>query len=64
MWISSHDLIEIVGDTSSMAAALARTLDKAMSVLFPLITRRLRSDQDPWVNEALEKMIVRRKKHI
>ena len=45
-----------------MAEALGRTLDEAMSVFFPLITRRLRSDQDPWVNAALEKMIRRRKK--
>ena len=45
-----------------MAEALGKTLDKAMEAFFPLITRRLRSDQDPWVNEGLEKMILRRKK--
>ena len=45
-----------------MAEALGKTLDQAMAMFFPLITRRLRSDQDPWVNVALERMIVRRKK--
>ena len=45
-----------------MAAALGKTLDKAMDSFFPLITSRLRSDQDPWVNVALEKMIEQRKK--
>ena len=61
-WIASHDWTEIVGDPSSMAEALGKMLDKAMEAFFPLITRRLRSDQDPWVNEGLEKMILRRKK--
>ena len=46
-WISSHNRGEIRGDSSGMAAALGRTLDEAMSVFFPLITRRLRSNQDP-----------------
>ena len=37
-------------------------MDKAMEAFFPLITRRLCSDPDSWVNESLKKMIVRRKK--
>ena len=51
-----------MGDLSQKAAALGRTLDRAISEFFPLITRRLRSDQDPWINTYLEKMIIRRKK--
>ena len=53
---------EIRGDPSGMAAALGRTLDEVMLVFFPLITRRLRSDQDHWINEVLEKMIQGRSK--
>ena len=45
-----------------MADALGNTLDWAMRMFFPLITRRLRSDQDPWINAHLEKLIERRKK--
>ena len=61
-WILDHGWSEISGSPSEMAAALGRTLDKAMEVFFPLITRRLRSDQDPWINLPLEKIIERRKK--
>ena len=50
------------GNPSEMAKVLGETLDNAMSVFFPLITRRLRSDQDPWINGALERMIAGRKK--
>ena len=61
-WIVGHDWSEVKGDPSQMAEALGDTLSRAMETFFPLITRRLRSDQDPWVNVALEKMIERRKK--
>ena len=61
-WISNHDWSEIQGDPSDMVKSLGATLDQAMLVFFPLITRRLRSDQDPWVNIALEKMIKCRNK--
>ena len=47
VWILEHDWAEVVGDPSDMAASLGRTLDMAMSVFFPKITRRLWSDQDP-----------------
>ena len=60
-WLINHDWI-LTGDPSAMAAQLGATLDRAMSVFFPLITRRLRSDQDPWINTYLERMIERRKK--
>ena len=58
----SHNWSEIVGNPSQMAQALGETLDRAMSTFFPLITRRLRSDQDPWINTYLEHLIERRKK--
>ena len=61
-WILGHEWGEIKGDPSTMAAALGVMLDKAMEAFFPLITRRLRSDPDSWVNESLKKKIVRRKK--
>ena len=61
-WVRDHDWSEVSGDPSEMASALGKTLNKAMEAFFPLITRRLRSDQDPWINTALEKMIVRRKR--
>ena len=61
-WITGHDWHEITGDPSQMAEALGPTLDQAMEAFFPLITHRLRSDQDPWINEELEHMIQRRKK--
>ena len=61
-WIVGHNWAEISGTPSDQAEALGRTLDSAMESFFPLITRRLRSDQDPWINEYLEKMIIRRKK--
>ena len=43
-WLVGHDWSEVVGDPSQKAEALERTLDQAMSVFFPLITRRMRSD--------------------
>ena len=61
-WIINHDWSEIKGNPSEKAEALGLTLDRAMGVFFPLITRRMRSDQDPRVNEYLEKMIVHRKR--
>ena len=61
-WILEHDWSEVRGDPSCMAESLGKTLDRAMDAFFPLITRRLRSDQDPWINVPLEKMIARRKK--
>ena len=45
-----------------MASALGDTLDQAMLAFFPLISRRLCSDQDPWINTYLERLIERRKK--
>ena len=45
-----------------MAQALGTTLDWAMRTFFPLITRQLHSDQDPWIDKNLEKMIERWKK--
>ena len=59
-WIVSHEWSEITGTPSQMAQALGTTLDRAMRTFFPLITRRLRSDQDPWIDRNLEKMIERR----
>ena len=61
-WIINHDWSEVRRDPSEMAEVLGNTLDRAMSVFFPLITRRLRSDQDPWINVAPEKMIERSRK--
>ena len=61
-WIEGHNWDEIRGSPSEMAAALGETLDKAMEAFFPLISRRLRSDQDPWINDALEGLIKRRKR--
>ena len=61
-WILDHDWSEIRGNSSEMAESLGRTLDRAIDSCFSLITRRLRSDQDPWINVALERMIERRKK--
>ena len=57
-WIVNHEWGEVVGNPSEKAEALGITLDRAMETFFPLITRRLRSDQDPWVNEYLEKLIL------
>ena len=61
-WIIDHKWDEIVGNPSEMAQALGNTLDEAMSTFFPLITRRLRLDQDPWINLYLEKLIDRRRR--
>ena len=61
-WIMSYPCTEISGTPSEMAESLGRTLDLAMAQFFPLIVRRLRSDQDPWVKGYLEKLIERRKR--
>ena len=61
-WLADHPWAETVGSPSDKAEALGTTLDWAMNQLFPLISRRLRSDQDPWINKYLEAMIERRKK--
>ena len=61
-WIVSHEWSEITGTPSQMAQALGMTLDWAMRTFFPLITHRLRSDQNPWIDRNLERMIERRKK--
>ena len=50
-WIVGHQWEEVRGSSSEMASALGTTLDRTF---FPLITRRLRYDQDPWINDALE----------
>ena len=50
---------EIVGNPSEMAEALGITLDWAMDQFSPLIVRRLCSDQDPWMEERMQRKIMK-----
>ena len=60
-WIIDHDWLKITGDPSEMTEALGKTLDRVMEAFFPLVSRRLQSDEDPWINTYLEKMTLRSK---